>query len=170
MFLYHAAADSLAAPTTITKMTLWTCGQSDQFFFKPRSHPIAGILMKELDITPVQGRKIVERRDKIRAVCDNIRQCLVLMSRLKSLCQHKQKVFHDRMTKCQEILNPLQVAKLLVWVDSHADTLESVCPGWGSERMSKRSAAAGSSVPAASLSTPNIQTMADEAAKDGATT
>ena len=119
-------------------MTLWTCGQSDQFFYKPKSNPIAGILMKELDITPVQGRKIIERRDKIRAVCDNIRQCLVLMTKLKSLCQHKQKVFHDRMTKCQEILNPLQVAKLLVWVDDHADTLETVCPGWGSERISKR--------------------------------
>lgn len=135
-------SNRLAAPTTITKMTLWTCGQSDQFFFKPKSNPIAGILMKELDITPVQGRKIVERRDKIREVCDNIRQCLVLMTKLKSLCEHKQKVFHDRMTKCQEILNPLQVAKLLVWVDNHADALESVCPGWGSERMSKRSSLA----------------------------
>ena len=72
-FIY---SNRLAAPTTITKMTLWTCGQSDQFFFKPKSNPIAGILMKELDITPVQGRKIVERRDKIREVCDNIRQSL----------------------------------------------------------------------------------------------
>ena len=168
--IHPVIANSLAAPTTITKMTLWTCGQSDQFFFKPKSHPIAGILMKELDITPVQGRKIVERRDKIRAVCDNIRQCLVLMGRLKSLCQHKQKVFRDRMTKCQEILNPLQVARLLVWVDNHADTLESVCPGWGSERMSKRSAVAGSAVapPAAASSTPKLPTKAGEAAKDGA--
>jgi hypothetical protein len=138
----YSLSHRLAAPTTITKMTLWTCGQSDQFFFKPKSNPIAGILMRELDITPVQGRKIVERRDKIREVCDNIRQCLALTAKLKALCQHKQKVFHDRMTKCQEILNPLQVAKLLVWVDNHADTLESVCPGWGSERMSKRSASA----------------------------
>ena len=99
--------------------------------------------MKELDITPAQGRKIIERRDKIRAINDNIRQCIVLMTKLKSLCQHKQKVFHARMTKCQEILSPLQVAKLLVWVDDHADTLESVCPGWGSERISKRLSSKG---------------------------
>ena len=91
--------------------------------------------MKELDITPVQGRKIIERRDKIRDLNDNIRRALALMAKLKSLCEHKQKVFHDRMTKCQEILSPLQVAKLLVWVDDHADTLEAVCPGWGSERI-----------------------------------
>ena len=133
--------EKLAKPTTITKMTLWTMGQSDQFFYKPKRNPIAGILMRELDVTPAQGRKIVERRDRIRAVCENIRHCLVLMGKLNALCRHKQKVFHDRMTKCQEILTPVQVARLLVWVDTNADTLGAVCPGWGSERIqTKRTA------------------------------
>jgi len=41
------------------------------------------------------------------------------------------------MSKCQEILTPLQIVKLLVWVEEHTDVLESVCPGWGSERMTQ---------------------------------
>ena len=47
----------------------------------------------------------------------------------------KQKIFADRMNKCQEILTPEQVVKLLVWIDENDSVLESACPGWGSERI-----------------------------------
>ena len=123
------------APTTFTKMGLWTLGQNEGFYTNPKRNPIAGILRKELDITPVQGRKILEQRQKIRDVCDNLKHCLVLLGKLKGICEHKQKVFHDRMSKCQEILTPTQVVKLLLWVDEHSHLLESVCPGWGSEQI-----------------------------------
>jgi hypothetical protein len=123
------------APTTFTKMGLWALGQNEGFFTNPKRNPIAGILRKELGITPVQGRKILEQRQKIRNVCDNLKQCLVLLGKLQTLSERKQKVFHDRMSKCQEILTPLQVVKLLLWVDEHSHLLESVCPGWGSERI-----------------------------------
>jgi hypothetical protein len=84
-------------------------------------------------ISPVQERKILEQRQKIRNVCDNLKQCLVLLGKLQTLSERKQKVFHDGMSKCQEILTPLQVVKLLLWVDEHSHLLESICPGWGSE-------------------------------------
>lgn len=125
----------LAAPTNFTKMGLWSLGQSEGFYTNPKQNPIAGILRKELGITPVQGRKILDQRQKIRDVCDNLKQCLMLLTKLKALCENKQKMFHDRMSKCQEILTPPQVAKLLLWVDEHSHLLESVCPGWGSERI-----------------------------------
>jgi hypothetical protein len=127
--------EKLAAPTTFTKMGLWALGQNDQFYTDPKRNPIAGILMKELGITPAQGRKIIDNREKVRALCANIKQCLVLLSKLKALCEHKQKLFAGRMAKCQENLTPLQVVKLLIWVDDHSSTLESVCPGWGSKRI-----------------------------------
>lgn len=116
-------------------MGLWTLGQNEGFYTNPKSNPIAGILGKELAITPVQSRKILEQRQKIRDVCDNLKQCLVLLGKLKAICEHKQKIFHDRMSKCQEILTPIQVVKLLLWVDEHSHLLESVCPGWESERI-----------------------------------
>jgi predicted DNA-binding helix-hairpin-helix protein len=131
LFFFHR----LVAPTTFTKMGLWTLGQNERFYTDPKRNPIAGILRKELGITPVQGRRILEQRQKIRNVCDNLKQCLVLLGKLQTLCEHKQKVFHDRMNKVQEILTPLQVVKLLLWVDEHSHLLESVCPGWGSERI-----------------------------------
>ena len=130
--------EKLAAPTTLTKMSLWTLGQKESFFTQPQNNPIAGILRKELEITPAQGRKIIAQRVKIQRLCTNIKSCLQLIAKLKALCEYKQRVFNDRMTKCQEILTPLQVAKLLLWIDDHSSLLENVCPGWGSERIRKR--------------------------------
>jgi hypothetical protein len=57
------------------------------------------------------------------------------MGKLNALCQHKTRIFHDRMTKCREILTPKQVIKLLIWIDENSQTLGSVCPGWGSEQF-----------------------------------
>ena len=170
----------LANPTNFTKMGLWTMGQQS----KNTRNPIASILQKELEITPQQGKKIVEQREKIRRVCDNMKevrvangqkrdncgmassysvsvlrstlcnlstclsfyllvrrvlvcstQTLRLLAQLKALCEQKTKIFHDRMTKCREILKPSQVVKCLVWIDQNSATLSNLCPGWGSEQM-----------------------------------
>lgn len=132
----------LAAPTNFTKMGLWTLGQSEQFYTDIKRNPIAGILRKELGITPQQGRKILEKRQRIVKLCENLKECLSLLEKLKLICKHKQNVYQERMNKCQQILTPEQVVKLLLWVDDHSQTLEQVCPGWGSERIhSKKDAA-----------------------------
>ena len=59
----------LANPTNFTKMGLWTLGQQSS---NPKKDPIAGILQHELNITPQQGKKILEQREKIREVCTNM--------------------------------------------------------------------------------------------------
>jgi hypothetical protein len=146
-------------------MGLWTLGQNERFYTDIKRNPIAGILREELRITPQQGRKILEQSQKIRDLSENLKECLRLLGKLKSICEHKQKVFSDRMSKCQEILTPLQVVKLLLWVDDNSNILESTvsyqavdngmshdiqligyslfvvllqCPGWGSERIHSR--------------------------------
>lgn len=128
----------LVAPTNFTKMGLWTLGQNERFYTDIKRNPIAGILREELRITSQQGRKILEQSQKIRDLSENLKECLRLLGKLKSICEHKQKVFSDRMSKCQEILTPLQVVKLLLWVDDNSNILESTCPGWGSERIHSR--------------------------------
>jgi hypothetical protein len=40
----------------------------------PKRNPIAGMLQKELGITPQQGRKILEQRQKIRDVSSNLKE------------------------------------------------------------------------------------------------
>ena len=128
--------EKLAAPTSVTKMSLWTLGQNDAFFrnYKKRDS-LSGILVRELDITPQQGKQIMVHRKTIQRLGMNIQASLSLLRKLKELCLHKQQVFRDRMEKCQEILTPLQVVKLLLWVDNNQDTLNHVCPGWISERI-----------------------------------
>lgn len=39
------------------------------------------------------------------------------------------------MNRVQEILTPLQVLKLLIWIDGNDDVLTNICPGWSSERI-----------------------------------
>lgn len=107
-------------------------GQSNH---DPKRNPIAGILVKELTITPQQGRKILDQSEKIRKLCDNLRETHALLGKLKTLCEKKTQIFHDRMTKCTEILTSQQVVKLISWINQHTDLLGTVCPGWGTEQI-----------------------------------
>jgi hypothetical protein len=65
----------LANPSNVTKMGLWTLGQESS---QKKKNPIAGLLQKELGITPQQGKKIVEQRQKIRAVSSNLKEVRIL--------------------------------------------------------------------------------------------
>jgi hypothetical protein len=69
-----------------------------------------------------------------------LKECFALIGKLKALCEQKTKIFHDRMSKCREILSPKQVVQLLIWIDGHSHLLEKVCPGWGSERIRSKKA------------------------------
>jgi hypothetical protein len=64
------SSNRLANPTNFTKMGLWTLSQDNS----DSSNPIAGILQKELAITPQQGRKVLEHRQKIQRVCMNLKE------------------------------------------------------------------------------------------------
>jgi hypothetical protein len=125
----------LANPTSFTKMGLWSLQNSHM---GPKGNPVAGILQKELAITAQQGRKILEQRQKIRDVCANLKECFALIGKLKALCEQKTQIFHDRMSKCREILSPKQVVQLLIWIDGHCHLIAKVCPGWGSERIQSK--------------------------------
>lgn len=142
----------LATPSTFTKMSLWTLGQNDRFFHNPKKKSLGDILRLELQITPAQVKKIVERRQSIRSLTANIKQALDLLEKLRLLCEWKQQIFHSRMSKCQEVLTPMQVVKLLIWVNDNAETLDKFCPGWGSERI-KGTVSPGHDVPS---SPPNL--------------
>ena len=126
----------LVNPTNFTKMGLWTIAQNSA---DKKGNTIAGILMKELDITPQQGRKILDQREKIRTLCDNLKECLALIIKLKSLCEQKTRLFHDRMTKCREILTSKQTVKLIIWINDNTQLLDAVCPGWGTEHIHSKS-------------------------------
>eukprot|EP00531_Pseudo-nitzschia_arenysensis_P014953 CAMPEP_0116154284 /NCGR_PEP_ID=MMETSP0329-20121206/21700_1 /TAXON_ID=697910 /ORGANISM="Pseudo-nitzschia arenysensis, Strain B593" /LENGTH=674 /DNA_ID=CAMNT_0003651257 /DNA_START=91 /DNA_END=2115 /DNA_ORIENTATION=+ len=125
----------LVNPTNFTKMGLWTLGQTGQ---GSKKNPIAGILVKELDITPQQGRKILDQSEKIRKLCDNLKEAHALLVKLKHLCEKKTQTFQDRMNKCTQILTSKQVVKLICWINENAQLLESVCPGWGTEHIQSK--------------------------------
>jgi hypothetical protein len=129
----------LVNPTNFTKLGLWTLGRNSS---DPKRNPIAGILQKELDIVPQQGRKIVEQSEKIRVLCENLKECLSLLAKLRSLCEQKTQIFHDRMNKCREILTSRQVVKLIIWINENTQLLETVCPGWGTEHIHSKVPAA----------------------------
>ena len=116
-------------------MGLWTLGQSPQGWKK---NPIAGILVKELDITPQQGRKILDQSEKVRTLCENLKEAHALLVKLKLLCEKKTRCFQDRMNKCTEILTSSQVAKLIIWINENTQLIENVCPGWGTEHIQSK--------------------------------
>jgi len=139
-------------------MSLWTLGQNDKFFedYKKRDS-LSGILVRELGITAQQGKQIMVHRKTIQKLSTNMQASVALLKNLKHLCLHKQQVFRDRMKKCQEILTPLQVVKLLLWVDDNQEMMNSVCPGWYSERIvaTKNNGNSKSTISAEGFMSPN---------------
>lgn len=125
----------LANPTNFTKMGLWTIAKANGNKDVSKQNPLIGILQKELGITPQQTRKILDQRAKIRDLCSNLNASLMLLQKLKDLCEQKNKTFNDRINKTREILTPKQVVKLIMWVKDYSDVLGTVCPGWTSEQI-----------------------------------
>ena len=121
-------------------MGLWTIAKANGSKDMSKQNPLIGILQKELNITPQQTRKILEQRAKIRDLCSNLNASLVLLQKLKDLCEQKNKTFNDRMNKTKEILTPKQVVKLIMFVKDYSDVLGNICPGWTSEQVVKKKA------------------------------
>jgi hypothetical protein len=133
---FHLAQLSrLVMPTTTTKMGLWTLEQDDKFFNNIQKGSLAGILARELMISAAQMKKIIEHRGKIRSITKSLKRTLELLGQLKTLSLKKHATFKDRMEKCTKILEPVQVLKLLLWVQKHEGELKDLCPGWGSEQV-----------------------------------
>lgn len=117
-------------------MGLWAVARANRKS-TGKQNPIISILQKELDINPQQVRKILDQQKKIRDLSNNLHACLVLLQKLKDLCEQKNKIFSDRMNKTREILEPKQVAKLILFVKEHTDVFAELCPGWTSEQIVK---------------------------------
>lgn len=129
-------------------MGLWTIAKANRSKDMTKQNPLIGILQKELSITPQQTRKILDQRAKIRDLCSNLNASLVLLQKLKDLCEQKNKTFNDRINKTREILTPKQVVKLIMFVKDYSDVLGTVCPGWTSEQIVQKKR-----IPAASNTT-----------------
>ena len=156
---------SLANPTNFTKMRLWTLGQQSKDTKNPiagilqkelgitsqqgrkiieQRQKIQSVCtnLKEVSLLIVLLNRIFPFLPDVVMTYDIFLlyvisrwKCLVLLGTLKSLCEQKTKIFHNRMEKCREILSPRQVVKLLIWIHENSSTLGSVCPGWGSEQF-----------------------------------
>ena len=113
-------------------MGLWTIAKANDSKDLSKQNPLIGILSKELNISPQQTRKILDQRQKIRDLCNNLNASLLLLQKLKDLCEQKNKTFNNRMTKTREILTPKQVVKLIMWIKDYSDVLGNICPGWTS--------------------------------------
>lgn len=136
-FFFHLYI-RLANPTNFTKMGLWTIAKANGSKDMSKQNPLVGILQKELNIAPPQVKRILEQRQRIRLLVNNLNASLLLLQKLKDLCEQKNKTFNDRMTKTREILNPKQVVKLIMWIKEHSNVLGNICPGWTSEQIVKR--------------------------------
>jgi len=119
-------------------MGLWTIAKANDSKDPSKQNPLIGILQKELDISSHQTRQILNQRQKIRDLCQNLNATFSLLEKLKDLCEQKNKTFNDRLNKTRQILTPRQVVKLVMWIKNYSDVLGTICPGWTSEQLVKR--------------------------------
>jgi hypothetical protein len=65
-------AATMTAPSSLS--TTSSSSSSSTTTTKDRGNPIAGMLQKELGISPAQGRKILDQRQKVQTVCSNLKE------------------------------------------------------------------------------------------------
>lgn len=82
--------EKLVVPTMTTKMCLWTLHQDPSFYQKNRS-PMFNILCDELELTPEQIEKILEKRERTSTLLSKLRECLDLIQSLKTAIEKKDR-------------------------------------------------------------------------------
>ena len=72
--------------------------------------------MRELEITPEQRGRIQNLRTRVKGAVKDLRAAMALLRELRSHVKVKHTSFDERMRELQNILTPMQSAKLILWV------------------------------------------------------
>lgn len=121
----------LLLPTQVTKLCLYSVEQGFDMIARDsviREDPMAvpdsaaatmslwGILAKELEVSEAQQRQILERREAIKQVRDNLNHTLSIVKQLEDVTDDKNTALEAQVAELQNILTPSQATKFIIWV------------------------------------------------------
>ncbi|KAJ0409971.1 hypothetical protein P43SY_005865 [Pythium insidiosum] len=121
----------LLLPTGVTKLSLYSVEQGQEMMARDKGStddsaafaeagmaPMSlwGILAKELNVSEAQQRQILERREAIQKVRNDLNHTLGIVKRLEDVTDEKNMALEAQIATLQQILTPSQATKFIIWV------------------------------------------------------
>mmetsp|Transcript_6619 Transcript_6619/g.13406 ORF Transcript_6619/g.13406 Transcript_6619/m.13406 type:complete len:491 (-) Transcript_6619:123-1595(-) len=120
---YHLSKlKSLLIPTTVSKMTMWSLQQNDEFYDEKKNQKTFGggiwnMLCSELELSDDQKRTLMSMRGGIRQQRRNIAECLRILTELDNRVKSNFESNANQMDQVMESITPSQQAKFLLWIE-----------------------------------------------------
>lgn len=124
---------ALLLPNQVSKMTMWSLEQDDEFYDEKKNKETYGggiwnMICKELELTEVQKKKLIEHRHQIRLQRQNVGQCLHILAELSERAGSNIDRMHAQMGELMSIITPRQQVKFLLWIENNQACLHMLQP------------------------------------------
>lgn len=115
---------ALLLPNQVSKMTLWSLEQDDEFYDEKKNQNIFGggiwnTICAELELTDEQKKALVEMRRPIRIQRDNVGECLRILAELEKRVEENFNSMTAQMSTLMQTIAPMQQAKFLIWIENN---------------------------------------------------
>lgn len=161
-----ASLKKLLLPTEMTKMTMWSLQQEDEFYDEEKNHAVFGgsiwtVLCETMNFTPEQKKKLIGMRHSIRGQRKNLSHCVSILHELQSAVSDNIVALESNMTTVLNAISPEQQAKFLLWVESNQTCMLMLNNLWSQQNagmvLDPSIARGGSGTKKARQDTPNPQ-------------
>lgn len=129
---FHLARiKELLLPTQVTKLCLYSVEQGSEMIARDQDMtedsssvtdagmaPMSlwGILANELNVAPAQQRQLLERRESIKKIRDDLNHTMGIVKKLEEVTDYKNTALESQIQELQHILTPSQATKFIIWV------------------------------------------------------
>eukprot|EP00510_Aplanochytrium_minuta_P001371 CAMPEP_0184011420 /NCGR_PEP_ID=MMETSP0954-20121128/3819_1 /TAXON_ID=627963 /ORGANISM="Aplanochytrium sp, Strain PBS07" /LENGTH=375 /DNA_ID=CAMNT_0026291239 /DNA_START=325 /DNA_END=1452 /DNA_ORIENTATION=+ len=169
---------SLLLPNQVSKMTMWSLQQDDDFYDEKTNQKTFGggiwnMLCSELELTAEQKRGLIDMRHGIKKQRRNVAECLRILKELGSRVNTNFSHMASQMENVMNLVTPSQQAKFLLWVEKNQACMHMLNNIWNAQQSevspddetqstssSARSISGGSNTPPPAKSTVSADDMA----------
>lgn len=138
---YHLQElQTLLLPNQVSKMTLWSLQQDDDFYDEQKNESTFGggiwnMLCKECQLSDEQKKELLAMRAEIRTQRDNVSECLRILKELETRIKNNISSMHTQMSRIMKATTPMQQAKFLLWIEKNQAAVICLNNVWNRKHM-----------------------------------
>jgi len=126
---------SLLLPNQVSKMTIWSLQQDDDFYDEQRNKTTFGggiwnLLCEELRLTEDQKRTLLSMRSEIRSQRKNVGECLRILKELEHRINENIASMGKQMSRIMSGTTPSQQARFLLWIENNQSAVQVLNNIW----------------------------------------
>lgn len=115
---------TLLLPNQVSKMTIWSLQQEDEFYDEKKNQAIHGggiwnMLCNALHLTEEQKKSFIEMRYSIKTQRKNVGECLKILHELEKRIDENFTSMAAQMSTIMKTITPLQQANFLIWIENN---------------------------------------------------